>query len=135
MSLSFLYPSKTIDEIIAAMPYKELPPISGRFTLNALLGQQKLLAKSAMRFKPGRGPVGHLYKAEPHAVYSIIPYVPPADPGYVPTYPPGADSATIRNQDNIYAMNRRAKVHDKTCDEALITIFKCSIEPEVIKEI
>ena len=53
----------------------------------------------------------------------------------MPTYPPGANAATIRGVNNLYAMNKQAKEHDKACDEVLITIFKRSIEPEFIEEI
>ena len=68
-------PTSTAD-MLAAFPYKSLPPINGKASLHTLLKTMKLLCKCSQKNKSGLGPFGYLFVVLPLQHYQRFTAVP-----------------------------------------------------------
>lgn len=107
--------STSIEEIKAKFPHKNIDPILGEPTYATIhLLRRSLYANAAsVATTSGGGQLGNLGLVMPPAKYnhkSLIPYVPPVDPGLTPVYPGG----------NITIAHRQTVIDDH---KKLCTIF------------
>ena len=88
-------PTSTAD-MLAAFPYKSLPPIDSKPSLHTLLQTLKLLCKCGQKIKSGLGPLEYLFVALPPQHYqhfTALPLVLPGPTPQLPTYPNGKNAS------------------------------------------
>ena len=125
------YTTTTIADMLAAFPYKTLPPINGKPTLHTLLQTLKLLCKCSQKIKSGLGPLGYLFVALPQQHYrrfTTVPLVLPGPTPKLPTYPPGTNANQRENIKLQWQAHKAENDNIRNMNEALISLFLSTIQ-------
>ena len=126
------YDPTTTADMLAAFPYKSLPPIQGKPTLHTLLQTLKLLCKCSQKIKSGLGPLGYLFVALPVVHYqrfTAVPLVLPGPTPQLPTYPAGTNTSTRDNIKLTWQAHKAENDNIRNMNEALLTLFLAAIDP------
>ena len=126
------YTTTTVADMMAAFPYKTLPPIEGKPTLHTLLQTLKLLCKCSQKIKSGLGPLGYLFVALPQQHYqrfTAVPLVLPGPTPQLPTYPPGTNSNQRENIKLQWQAHKAENDNIRNMNEALTSLFLATIQP------